>query len=294
MDKYVLIDQDHIDKLQKCLLLMLQDLSVIFEKADIKACLSGGSLLGKIRHNGFIPWDDDFDIFVTREDYIKLLDIFENNKWNIGDKFEFRGPGYSKGAEVRIAKIYKKDSVYEPVFSKKNAMKKIFIDVFIIDNVPEKQLLKVFKGLQTLILIGIIGCVETKINVIRERDVDLGWQWNLQYILRIIIGSVFSIIPLQEWYNKLYRVAEYNKQTGYCTVPTGMLFYFNETVPRDFFFPFKETDFYGIPIWIPNDAENYLLNRYGDWKHIPSESERGIHFCKKIDYGKDFEILDQN
>lgn len=69
---FVFIDQEHINKLQKFYLCMLEDLVPIFEAEGIKICLGGGSLLGKIRHNGFIPWDDDIDVAVFRDDFTKL------------------------------------------------------------------------------------------------------------------------------------------------------------------------------------------------------------------------------
>lgn len=280
---FVFIDQEHINRLQKFYLCMLEDLVPIFEAEGIKICLGGGSLLGKIRHNGFIPWDDDFDISVTREDYEKIMDLFRYNKRNICEKYDFRGPGYYKGAEVRMGKIYKKDSVYESVFSKKNAMNKLFIDIAIIENVPDNKLLCFIKGIQTILLIAIIGFVETKENVINH---NLGWRWNITYSFYKLIGTVFSIIPLQDWYKKLYEVSGYAEPSKRCTVPLGILLYFGETVQRDVYLPMKKSDFCGIPVWIPNDAEGYLENRYGDWKTIPPVEKREMHYCKRIDFGK--------
>ena len=71
------ITEDKLKKLKKILLEMLIDFDVVCEKNNLYYTLCGGTALGAVRHNGFIPWDDDVDIFMTRESYNKFLTIYE-------------------------------------------------------------------------------------------------------------------------------------------------------------------------------------------------------------------------
>ncbi len=281
-DEFVFVDDKKIEELHRCYLSMLKDLNEFCEKTNIKYILIGGSLLGKIRHNGFIPWDDDFDIAMSREDVEKLKRVFYDS--NLCKKYDLRGPGCKEGAEVRITKIYKKDSEWIPVYHKSDAMNKVFIDIFIIEYVPENSIKKFFRGITCDLLIGIIGCVEYKVNP-SENNKKMSETHKLQHCLRTIVGSIFSVSSVQKWYDRFNSACYYKKKTNNCTIPTGKLFYFGETVPSDYFYPYKETEFCGIKTWIPNNSEKYLSNRYGDFMKIPSESERETHYVKKLDVG---------
>lgn len=281
---YVFIDAKKILELHKCYLSMLRDFNEFCEKAKISYILIGGSLLGKVRHNGFIPWDDDFDIAMSRKDVEKMKRVFAKSA--MSQRYDLRGPGCEDGAELRITKIYKKDSEWIPAFHKLNAMNKVFIDIFIIDYVPANPFSKFFRGIVSYGLIGIIGCVEYKLNSYETKKTIGYSKHKLQHYLRLAVGSICSFIPLQKWYNCFNSVCYYKKKSNQCTIPTGKLFYFGEIVPSDIFFPYQETEFCGIKTWMPHRAKQYLAHRYGDYMRIPPESEREIHYVKKLDVGK--------
>ena len=65
-----------ISEIQDHLYIMLKEFDSFCKENDIKYSLSGGWLLGAIRHNGFIPWDDDLDFFMPRKDYEKLAELW--------------------------------------------------------------------------------------------------------------------------------------------------------------------------------------------------------------------------
>ena len=284
----VRIDDEKLHELQKCYLSILKDIDDFFERNELKYCLSGGSVLGKIRHNGFIPWDDDIDLTIPREDYEKLKHIFELSVDPFCKKYDFKGPGYIGGTTVRIAKIYKNDSVMESVISKTDTINKVFIDLFVIDYVPDNNIMMYLRGSLSLLLIVIIACVETKVHK-SNIEFDLGFAWKVQRAIRLLIGAFLSLVPLKTWYNWLDKITmntSVNKRSKRITFPTGRIFYFAEMMPTDDYYPFKRTDFCGVPTWLPNQPEKYLENRYGDWKKIPDVKDRESHYVKKLELGK--------
>lgn len=288
-DEFICIEGDNLVKLQKCLLYMLKDIDSFFENNGLRYCISGGTLLGKIRHNGFIPWDDDLDIIMPREDYDKLKQVFEKSNDDFCRKYDFYGPGYSKGAIVRFGKIYKNDSILESIIRKDNTINKVFIDIFPMDYVPDNNVMMYIRGILTLAIISIINCVEVAVNGKKDFISDFGLQFKINRAIRKFVGFFFSFYPLENWYNLLDKVSRntsLNKESKRVTFPTGALFYLGEIIPAEVYYPFKRTDFCGVSTWIPNQPEKYLENRYGDWKKIPELKDRESHYVRVLDVGE--------
>ena len=65
---------------QKGSLEILKKIDEICSRLNLKYCLAYGTLIGAVRHKGFIPWDDDLDVMMTRENYKKFLLVFKNNE----------------------------------------------------------------------------------------------------------------------------------------------------------------------------------------------------------------------
>lgn len=284
IDEFEFIDDEKIQQLQNCYLKMLKDLNGFCAENCISYALTAGSLLGKVRHNGFIPWDDDFDIVMSRKDAEKLKSVFA--KSCLADAYDLRGPGCKEGAEVRILKIYKKDSTWIPAFYKKNAMNKVFIDIFVLDYLPSNLISRCLRGITSDLLVFIIGCVEYKVNGINTKDRVNGAKGVLHHVSRNVIGTVFSIIPLNMLYNWFDAVGNYKKETKQLTQPTGKMMYFGEIIPTEVFYPFQKSELCGVETWIPNKPLEYLSHRYGDYMCIPDENERELHYVRKMDVGK--------
>lgn len=115
---------EKIKELHNCLLNLMIEIDRICRENNIKYTLMGGSLLGAIRHNGFIPWDDDMDMGMPYEDYIKLIDVLEkmNHPWLTFDH------AFSKDYEEQFMKIYDSRTTFKE--QKSNRTKGVFVDVF--------------------------------------------------------------------------------------------------------------------------------------------------------------------
>lgn len=124
--------------LQNCILNITQYIHNFCEENGIEYCIMGGTALGAVRHGGFIPWDDDVDLFMTPDNYIKFRKLF-NEK---GDKSNFYLQELGRSGEfVGFAKLRLNNSTYiEELAEEWDMHRGIFVDIMILHNYPNKRL----------------------------------------------------------------------------------------------------------------------------------------------------------
>lgn len=138
-----------IKEIQKEELEILKEFIHFLEDKNINYFMWGGTFLGAIRHKGFIPWDDDIDLCITRPEYNKLLEIIKKNNYKINDNLEFIGYELGNSNFPYLKLINKNIEVLEEEMEDKY----LWIDIFPIDGVPEnsKKFLMNCKKLHTLL-----------------------------------------------------------------------------------------------------------------------------------------------
>ena len=281
-DKYTLLDDEGIRALQDCLLKMLKEFGDFCAANDLKFAILGGCLLGKIRHGGFIPWDDDVDIIMPREDFDRLKTVLPASELN--RSYVLKGPGCRDGADFRCMKLYKRNSYLKEALVRTNCENKIFIDIMPVDRVPENKLHRALKGLRCDLLIGLIGCVEYKQVACKELKqlMHRSFSRRVNHFVRTVVGTLLSVRPLDRWYRVFDRSSVYKKPSRLLTIVTGKLFYFGEIVSEEVLYPFQKADFCGVDVWIPNEPEAYLEHRYGDYMTVPDEQHREGHYVEEL------------
>ena len=138
-DKYMTLDSQQLHMLQGVLVEIMEDVIQVCEDNELRYSLSGGSLLGAVRHDGFIPWDDDADLEMPRKDYEKFISIF---KENFSEKYWIHVPGRTPQYGALSARIRKKGTICKLHGDENNEECGIIVDIFIIENTFDNLFLR--------------------------------------------------------------------------------------------------------------------------------------------------------
>ncbi len=240
------------------LLRMLKIVAELCKHNNIQWWLSSGTLLGAARHKGFIPWDDDMDIVLLKEDYDKLEKILINYK---SDDFVFHCMKTDVDYVNAFGKFRHKKGRIQARSYRYNYYKwaGIGFDIFAI----EKTSFAAAKTAQVIYKYS--QMITYKLNV----------AWIRKPLIRTIEFVQFNLI------NPLLRlIGNYNpnEEYHYC-LGTGWA---EHTFYMKYTFPLTEMEFEGEMFPVPNDTDSYLRNVYGDWQKLPSEEsiKQSIH-CKE-------------
>ncbi len=278
-DVLIEIDDDTRIRLQNSILFMYKDLKCVCEKYSITPYLVGGSAIGSLRHKGFIPWDDDLDIAMSRSDYNKFVEIFSSE---LGDSYVLNAPNMLGNSKNRFPKVYKKDTVFREIFEKDDSEPNgLFLDIFIIENIPRNRLVRFFKGTRCNFLQFISSQVyiyENDNPVSREVLSRAG-----TYRMKRIIGKLFSWRKASRWFDIIDKASQY-KHTGLCGIVTGRHHYFGEIFEEDVFFPAKYVPFCDIEAPVFNDLDKYLTYLHGNYMELPPVDKRERHFVKELKF----------
>ena len=270
--------------LQKCLLDIYLDIARVCKKYNLCIMLSGGTALGAVRHQGFIPWDDDLDVMLPREDYNKLIEIFDDE---LGDKYELSAPETKRGSNEAFMEIIMKNTLMRRVYNNKKNKNGIRIDILPIEKAPTNKLARKMTAFIVDGIRIIIGCKNTYAikDPFYKECLTKTFQMRLYYYARYMIGLTFSLVSHKYLCVQLNKFVSGFKENDYCALALGRKYYQGEIFPRSVFFPAKTAIFEGVEVSIPNDVHAYLKNLYGDYMQIPPVEKREQHFV--VDFSFD-------
>ena len=269
--------------LQAHLRMMYKEIEMVCERHNLRMCAGYGTVLGAIRHRGFIPWDDDMDLLMPREDYDKLINEYADEFPN---HFKLYAPNSKNGPLYRFAKVVDTNTRFIAPGANNDETQGVFIDIFPLEFVPNNRIILKWRNFCTRVLLLIASCVDQRKakNQFYKRLMCSNRKGTITFKLRNFIGLLFSWKQPKVWYNQIAQYTFYRKDTGLINVPSdGGLKKSLMPLSMETYFPAKRAKFDDIEILIPNDAEEYLVHNYGDWTWIPPVEQRWQHFIEKLE-----------
>ena len=269
-------DDETLKHLQEVQLMMLKDFIKICEDNDLLYSVIGGTLLGAVRHNGFIPWDDDIDVIMFRKDFEKLNEIMEKNP---NDKYNFINVLNEETYHYTWGRFTLKDTVLAEWWADQvDYTPNIFIDIFIMDNIPDNKIKRFFHRWSSFTLNQLVNYSLIKFQ--NESKIKEIIQQSAYYILKII---PISPMTLKKRCVKTYRKYEDIECDEVCDFPS--LAFMPIYDKQDFLHP-KKLKFEDIEVNVPNNYDKILTRLYGDYMELPPEDKRFRPAPEKLDFGK--------
>ncbi len=246
---------------------ILKEIRRICEENQLSYYLIGGTLLGAVRHKGFIPWDDDLDVAMPRDDYNKFISIC---KTQLDKKYYIHDISTYDNYWLPFAKIRKKNTLFnERNISHLNLPKEIYVDIFPMDDA--KCEISFPKSLQTSIIKMLNVVILGKINYFVNKKTSFKNK---------ILNFLFSPFKLKTIYNFQKNLMSLNNGKNY---PFFVNFGSNynaikQTIPKEKFSPAIKLEFEGEFFDAPNDFDYVLRRIYGDsYMQLPPEEKRITH-----------------
>ena len=259
-------------EVQQVCLDIMKDVHEFCVKNDIRYSLSGGSMLGAIRHNGFIPWDDDIDIEIPLPDYDRFIRSYKSER---GYELFSREKDNNNDVYIRWSRICDMNSTYVEqgpyVWNKKNTG--VWIDVLPLYAAPSnkeefenymKKFAKYIKYSHWLRF--------SKADI-SQRKYFKGRKKQLSFVIKKILGCFIS----NDYIDKCQRFLRKGSYSECKYVCASEHYGLGEWKPKQYvedvtLHTFEDTQFY-----IMREYDKILRNLYGDYMQLPPEDKRGGH-----------------
>lgn len=244
-------DQYGTTEIQSALLPMLRDFDSFCSQNRIHYSLDGGTLLGAVRHNGFIPWDDDVDIMVDRKNFEKFL-----SSWRDTDSYCLR-------RRLWVYRIFRvQDDRAGSVRSQEGCPT---IDIFVFDHCPDQKFQKKVKELAIKILQGMMH------QTIKREGISSGYQVCL--VATYLLGRLFPDDFKFKMYDKISCWGN-KKKSNYKSIYNNLFKLVGREYPFEILERMEKHVFEDMELPITEKWDDYLTITYGDYMTLPPEEKR--------------------
>lgn len=277
-------DQETLYKVQNIQKEILKDVLKLCEENDIDVFAVFGTALGIVRHQGFIPWDDDIDVAMLRKDFVRFTKIA---KIKFANKYEFLTPETNNHYAATVTHFQKKGTKFVSMDAKEcDYTQGICIDIFVYDHLADKKF---------------------------EQRIQYTFAWFLgrmlflsgkgtpfipfSGVLKIITEGAFSFVrkmlklfritPLKI-YRKFQTVSQkYNRKRTKHYVAFEPPKPWLNAMSREDLYPLKKMKFDDFYMNVPNNVDKHLKAIFGNYMQLPPVEKRKNHRPYLIEFGDD-------
>ena len=258
------ITPEQVKELQLHILLFFKD---VCTRHKLRYSLAYGTLLGAVRHKGFIPWDDDIDVMMPRPDYNKLVDILRSSDDN--EKYKFISMHNNDIYFAPLAKIYDDSTILTQHYGQYEKPEiGVYIDIFIIDGLPDRaeDITRMYQRAAKLRAQWGLSCRRFSA---RSRNMLYAIAKSIKSIPYLIIGYRHFL----EKYDKCCSAYAYenSESVGVIMFGEGEK---KETTLRKHYDEFEDILFEGQYFMSIKYCDEYLRRMYGNYMELPPEDQR--------------------
>ena len=267
--------------IQDKILSILKEFISICKDNNLTYYALGGTLLGAVRHKGFIPWDDDIDIGMPREDYEKFKKIASNA---LSDNYKFLSEDTSN--YKKAFSVIRDDSTKIIMnYSNEEQEESLWIDIFPLDGMPTNPLKKKYHSYRYLYTRMMVQLSQFNSLVNQKKE---NRPWLEKVIIRIANVVKIEKVVSFSWAQKKYlqTIKKYSFNEGFAGNYTGA-YKLREIVPSDYFGQPVLLQFEDLKLSCPHKFREYLTAIYGaDYMQLPPEEKRVFHHYEIISLGE--------
>ena len=254
---------------RQCIFNILLYLDGVCRENSIHYSLTGGTLLGAVRHKGFIPWDDDIDVFLTRPEFEKLNRLLHQQKkytWLTTDSDNWHA-GYCRIVDPTT-------EVFDDELGELKGLG-LFIDVCIVDGLPNNPIIRLLFMSRLRLL------YRLRRSTYEQKRADTPHN-PVKRIIKRVVRRITLLKGPEHWTRKINRIcSKYPVEKS--TYVANLLSQYGkkELLHKSGFDRYHEMTFEGHSFMVFDGWEEYLTNIYGDYMTLPPEEKRhGHHFDK--------------
>lgn len=269
---------EQIEKMHQVQLKIALELKRICQKHDIAYFLTAGTLLGAVRHGGFIPWDDDIDIGMLRENYERFIQVCRTD---LSEEFYLQTWDTDPEYPFSYAKLRLKGTHFVETFSEGTKMQDgIFVDIFPYDNAPDSLKERKRQARRYYICKRLLWIKKGFGKSMRRESVRQA----VKYYGFCLPAKLIPYGFVKKYYKNVQ--AKYNGRLTECVVTDGAYPYSKETLSRSWVEHLEPITFETEEFLSYKERTAYLQHFYGDYTRLPPEEKRHGHKPVKIDFGK--------
>ena len=251
---------------------LLKTAAEYYEKNGIRYLLCGGTLIGALRHKGFIPWDDDIDMLIPREDYERLKELIRRDRPSFDNghiRFGVPGDSHYPFAYIRMSDDR---TVINPPSYKEDFSLSVWIDIFPLDHFPKNRLLHRLQ-LTRIAIWRVTVLSQTRKSIRHYSAVHRLAAWFLSLFFRY----EKCCQKIDRGSRRMDRLFSKSGFSGNGAFPKGGM---RDYYADDSIYPAGETrvPFEGLSFSAPFDPDRFLKFYFTDYMTLPPESERVYHY----------------